>query len=166
MTVSSTNCRNAPNCDYWPAVGGSSSPHAPSSSALPSFSPLASLHLTFLVFSTISRPRLDGDLSLLTGIYSLRSVLMHLQKLLPRGKRAGNCLIGRLCRSAVSRMGVGKHFSCRRLSSQVGGLSGSPVSSENIRVSPEALQGTRNGYMNFQALTRERLQKLRKSRRL
>lgn len=30
---------------------------------------------------------------------------MHPQKLLPRGKRAGNCLIGRLCPSAVSRMG-------------------------------------------------------------
>lgn len=32
---------------------------------------------------------------------------MHLQKLLLRGKRAGNCLIGTLYPSAVSRMGEG-----------------------------------------------------------
>ena len=47
--------------------------------------------------------------------------------------------------------------------SQAGGLSGGP---QRALEHPEALQGTRNGCRNFQALTQERLQKLRNSRRL
>ena len=89
---------------------------------------------------------------------------MHPQKLLPRGKRAGNCLIGRLCPSAVSRMGEVTLFMQGDPARQEGCLG--VLCPQRALEHPEALQGTRNGCRNFQALTQERLQKLRNSRRL
>ena len=89
----------------------------------PHLSPLPSL--PFLCSAELQDPDWVMTSPILTGIYPLRNASTHLQKLPPRGKRAGNCLIGRLCPCAVSSVGDG-HTS--RAGGQAGGLSGGPVS--------------------------------------